>query len=124
MDKSIEARKTQRYLCYGSGELRNQHSHTFAGKILNLSVDGCLIEPGQPTDYIVGDHIDLRFEVKHLSFRVQCIVRRVSPEGALGVEILLLSDRSRKQLGELIEELASTENPDQSPYTDTPSDPI
>jgi PilZ domain len=111
MDKRIEGRKTRRYSCYGPIEFRTQHLHTFTGKIHNLSLNGCLIEPSQSTDCAVSDRLDLRFEVNRLSFRVQCIVRHVSPDGTLGVEILLLSDRSRKQLSELIEELASIANP-------------
>lgn len=50
----------------------------------------------------------MRFEVNHLSFRVHCIVRQVRPSGHLGVEILCLSDRSRAQLRDLIDELSRT----------------
>ena len=115
MDKQIEGRKTRRYSCYGPIEFRIlQDWYPFTGKILNLCLDGCLIKPSQPTDYVVGDRLDLRFEVNRLNFRVQCIVRRLSPDGTLGIEILLLSDRSRKQLNELIQELESTANPHNS----------
>jgi hypothetical protein len=50
----------------------------------------------------------MRFEVNRLSFRVHCIVRHVRASGHLGVEILCLSDRSRSQLRELIDELSRT----------------
>jgi hypothetical protein len=110
MDKQIEDRKTRRYSCYGPIEFRIQDWYTFTGRILNLCLDGCLIQPSQPTDCVVGERLDLRFEVNRLSFRVQCIVRHISPDGTLGIEILLLSDRSRRQLNELIEELESTAN--------------
>ncbi len=113
MDQQIEGRQTRRYSCYGPIEFRIHDWCTCTGKILNLCLDGCLIKPSQPTDYAVGDRLDLRFEVNRLSFRVQCIVRRLSPDGTLGIEILLLSDRSRKQLNELIQELESTANPPQ-----------
>jgi len=53
-----------------------------------------------------GDQLDLRFEVNRLAFRAQCIVRRVSPDGLLGVEILRLSDRNRAQLRDLLAGLA------------------
>jgi hypothetical protein len=108
MDKQTKGRKTPRYSCYGPIEFRTPW-HTFTGRILNLCLHGCLIEPGQPTGYTVGDYADLRFEVNRLSFRVQCIIRHLSPNGTLGVEILLLSDRSRKQLSELLEELAASQ---------------
>lgn len=69
-------------------------------------MDGCLIQPRDSTDYVVGDQLEMRFEVNRLSFRVHCIVRQVRASGHLGVEILCLSDRSRSQLRELIHELS------------------
>jgi PilZ domain len=109
MNRHIEARKTRRYPCYGTIEFRVQYWYTFTGKILNLSLEGCFIQPDQPTGHTVGERLDLRFKVRHLTFLVQCIVRRVAPDGTLGVEILLLSDRTRTQLKDLIEELESAE---------------
>jgi hypothetical protein len=109
MKRPTEARKTRRYPCYGPIEFRVQDWYTFTGKILNLSLEGCFIQPDQPTGYTVGERLNLRFEVRHLTFLVQCIVRRVAPDGTLGVEILLLSDRTRTQLKELIEELDSAD---------------
>jgi PilZ domain len=107
MSLPLDARKTRRYPCYGPIEFRVQDWYTFTGKILNLSLEGCFIQPDQPTGYTVGDRLNLRFEVHHLTFLVQCIVRRVAPDGTLGVEILLLSDRTRTQLNQLIQELDS-----------------
>lgn len=109
MNQRTEARKTRRYACYGPIEFRVQDWYTFTGKILNLSLEGCFIQPDQPTGYTIGERLNLRFEVHHLTFLVQCIVRRVATDGTLGVEILLLSDRTRTQLKELIEELDSIE---------------
>jgi PilZ domain len=109
MNQRIEGRKTRRYSCCGPIEFRVQDWYTFTGKILNLSLEGCFIQPDQPTGYSVGDRLNLRFEIHHLTFLVQCIVRRVAPDGTLGVEILLLSDRTRTQLKDLIEELDSAE---------------
>jgi hypothetical protein len=74
---------------------------------LNLCLDGCLIEPQLGTDCAPGDVIEIRFEVNQLTFLAQCIVRRVQSSGDIGVEILSLSDRSRLQLQELIDELAA-----------------
>ena len=84
-----------------------QDWYTFTGRIENLSLDGCFIRPDQPTGYTVGERLNLRFEVKQLTFLAQGIVRRVAPEGRLGIEILLLSERTRRQLRELIDELGS-----------------
>jgi PilZ domain len=111
MNQRTEGRKTPRYACYGPIEFRVQDWYTFTGKIQNLSLDGCFIQPDQPTGYAVGERLTLRFEVKQLTFLAQGIVRRVAPEGRLGIEILLLSERTRRQLRELIDELGSDESP-------------
>ena len=109
MNARIEARRTPRYSCDGSIEFGSQVWYTFAGKILNLSQGGCSIRPDRPTGYTVGESLHLRFEVNTLTFLVECIIRRVAPDGTLGVQILSLSDRTRKHLQELIEELESEE---------------
>jgi len=101
-----ERRSQPRYSCRGPIDFRIHGWYLRRGRILNLCLDGCLIEPQLATDYAVGDRLEMRFEVNRLSFRVLCIVRQIRPSGHLGVEILCLSDRSRRQLQELIEELA------------------
>lgn len=104
-----ERRKTPRYPCSGPIDFRIQNWHVRKGRILNLCLDGCLIEPHLATGYVIGDQLEMRFEVNRISFRVHCIVRQIRPSGNLGVEILCLSDRSRHQLRALIEELARTQ---------------
>jgi len=102
-----ERRKKPRYLCHGPIDFCIQGWYLQKGRILNLCLDGCLIEPQRANDYDVGDELEMRFEVNGLTFRARCIVRRVQPSGGLGVEILSLSDRSRRQLQELVDELAT-----------------
>ena len=51
----------------------------------------------------------------HLAFRAHCIVRRVQPSGVIAVELLSLSDRNRRQLRELMEELAALSPPISKP---------
>ena len=53
MNQRIEGRKTRRYPCYGPIEFRVQDWYTFTGKILNLSLEGCFIQPDQPTGYVI-----------------------------------------------------------------------
>lgn len=107
-----ERRRSPRYSCYGPIDFRIQGWYLRKGRILNLCLDGCLIQPQQrSTGYAPGDQLDLRFEINGLTFRAQCLVRRVQSSGALGVELLCLSNRSRHRLRELIEELAAISPP-------------
>lgn len=116
-----ERRKTPRYACHGPIDFRIQNWYVRKGRILNLCLDGCLIEPHLVTGCEVGDQLEMRFEVNRLSFLASCIIRQMHPSGDLGVEILRLSDRSRRQLRELIDELAAN-HPSQTPPT-TPLPP-
>lgn len=101
-----ERRRTPRYSCSGPIDFRILGWYLRKGRILNLCLEGCLIQPHLATGYGVGDRLELRFEVNRLAFRALCVVRRIQSSGALGVQILRLSDRSRRQLQELIDELS------------------
>jgi len=102
-----DRRRHARHLCHGPIDFRIQGWHLRRGRILNLCLEGCLIEPQSSTDCVPGDQIEMRFKVNQLTFLAQCIVRRVQSSGNIGIEILSLSDRSRRQLQELIDELAT-----------------
>lgn len=102
-----ERRRHPRHPCHGPIDFRIQGWYLRRGRILNLCLDGCLIEPQLGTDCVPGDEIEMRFEVNQLTFLAQCTVRRVQSSGDIGVEIRFLSDRSRRQLQELIDELAT-----------------
>lgn len=110
MARPDEARKSPRHPCYGPIDFRVDDWH-ITGKVINLCLDGCLIRPRQSPVCSIGDNLDLRFEVNGLSFRAHCIVRWVGPDHMVGVEILLLSERGRRQLRDLIDQLASLRAP-------------
>lgn len=105
-DGSNDRRRTPRYSCHGPINFRVEGWYLHRGRIRNLCLDGCLLEPMLHTGCVPGEYLDLRFEVNRLPFLAHCIVRRVHPSGALGVEILRLSERGRSQLHQLIGELA------------------
>jgi len=109
MSLPSERRKSHRYPCYGPFDFRIDGWYITTGKIVNLCLNGCLVQPNLQSEVNVDDILDLRFEVKHLTFRARCIVRRVALDGTLGLEILLLSDRTRRQLKDLIEEFDSAQ---------------
>jgi hypothetical protein len=100
-----ERRRAHRHRIHGPADFRIQNWYLRSGRILNLCLDGCLLEPRLATDCVPGDLLDLRFEIHGLAFRARSVVRRVSPDGLLGIELIQLSDRSRNQLQLLIEEL-------------------
>jgi PilZ domain len=107
MDRPEEARKSPRHSCYGPIDFRIHNWH-ITGKVVNLCLDGCLIRPRQRYACSVGDTLDLRFEVNGLTFRAHCIVRWVGEDHMVGVQIQLLSERGRRQLKELVDQLASS----------------
>ncbi|MDE1175870.1 MAG: PilZ domain-containing protein [Edaphobacter sp.] len=101
-----ERRRSPRHRAQGPVEFRIENWHLRRGRILNLCLQGCLIEPQHATDCIPGDTLDLRFEIHRLAFRARAIVRSHHPGGRLGVEITELSPRSHVRLQQLIAELA------------------
>ncbi|WP_263366892.1 PilZ domain-containing protein [Edaphobacter bradus] len=107
MTDSAEARRSRRYSCRGPIQFRI-HNWQITGKLINLCLEGCLIRPNTELSLAVGDQFDLRFEVNHLTFRAQCVVRWIAQDQRLGVEILMISERGRTQLIDLLEELAAT----------------
>jgi hypothetical protein len=92
-------------------DFRIENWHLRRGRIVNLCLEGCLIEPQHATDCVPGDTLDIRFEINRLAFRARAIVRQVSASGWLGVEITELSPRSQEQLQELIGELGRSREP-------------
>jgi PilZ domain len=107
MPSPSERRQSRRYPCYGPFDFRIDGWYITTGKIVDLCLNGCLLQPHLQSEVNINDILDLRFEVNRLTFRARCIVRHIAEDGTLGIEILLLSDRTRTQLKQLIEELDS-----------------
>jgi len=105
MNEPADARRSPRYTCHGPVQFRIRNGE-INGKIINLSLDGCLFCPTHELDLEVGDEFDLRFKVSGLSFCARAIVRRVGANNTVGVEIIQLSERVRTQLRELLDELS------------------
>ena len=102
-----ERRRTPRHPCHGPADFRVHNWYLRRGRILNLCLEGCLLQPQHATGYRPGDPLDLRFEINRRTFRAQCIVRRTNPDHTLGVELLELSSRNRTHLRELLSELGA-----------------
>jgi len=103
-----DRRRSARHRVHGPVDFRIENWHLRRGRILNLCLDGCLIEPQYTTDCVPGDTLDLRFEINRVAFRARATVRRVSDSGRLGVEIAQLSSRSLAKLQDLVAELESS----------------
>ncbi len=101
-----ERRRTRRHFVRGPVDFHVLSWYPQRGSLLNLGMNGCLIRPHLSSGCNVGDLLEIRFAVKGLSFRAQCVVRRVSAEDLLGIELTRISERNRTQLLHLLEELA------------------
>lgn len=101
-----ERRRHPRFLCSGTAEVRSLASGVTArGRIANLNLGGCLIEPEQLPVLRRQEPVEMTFVVRQLPVRVQGVVRQVRSIGSIGVQFTLLSERGRRRLGELIAEL-------------------
>ncbi|MFY9744715.1 MAG: PilZ domain-containing protein [Acidobacteriaceae bacterium] len=105
--QSENRRKHLRFRCGGEVDIRSLSSGAGArGAIANLSLSGCLVELADGRSFRRREAVEMTFCVRHLPVRVQASVRQVYPDHQVGVEFTRLSERGRRQLRDLIEELA------------------
>jgi hypothetical protein len=76
-----------------------------AAKVLDVSVDGCLVEMEAPLLVGMGEPLEISFCVNQLPFRVRAELRVVRGIRTLGFQFVKLSVRARRRLNELVEEL-------------------
>jgi hypothetical protein len=96
-----------RYEVRGPADFGTRHWYQRRGRILNLGLDGCVIEPRNSTGHSPGDSMAIRFEVNRINFAARAIVRSVYSDGLLGVELVEMSEPSRTRLLTLIDEMHS-----------------
>lgn len=102
-----ERRKEARYLCFGQVKLNRIPGIVRAGRIIDLSRGGCLIEIRLPVYVSQGSAIELTVQMKGIALRVLgnvAFVDRVRP-GLIGISFVRLSERGQMQLSELVAEL-------------------
>jgi len=75
------------------------------GKIINLSLGGCLVALHTPLDLLMDEIVELIFCVNQMPFRVRAKVRSIRSETLMGFQFLHLSNRVRLRLEDLIKEL-------------------
>jgi len=71
-----------------------------------LSLGGCLVQLVDNHSFRRMEAVEMTFCVRQLPVRVQACVRQVYPDHHVGVEFTMLSERGKRQLRDLIEELA------------------
>lgn len=102
-----DRRRHTRFHCGGEAEVRSLSSGIVArGKIANLSLGGCCIEVGISHSFRKDEAAEMTFSVRQFPLRVQGVIRQAHCGQALGVEFTMLSERGKRQLQELIQELA------------------
>ena len=100
-------RRYGRFRCGGEAEIRSLVSPLCAkGRVANLSLSGCLIHLSDNHGFQCGELIEMRFCVRQLSLRVQGSIRQAHPGPLVGIEFTFLTERGKRQLLELIKELA------------------
>jgi hypothetical protein len=119
--RDSDRRRHPRFQCGGEAEVRSLASGISArGKIANLSIGGCLIQlTGTGHPFRRGEAVEMTFCVRQLPLRVQGSVRQCAerapdsddnvghfPSWVVGVQFTLLTERGKRQLLSLIEELA------------------
>lgn len=77
------------------------------GAITNLSLGGCLMLLGETRGFHRGEALEMTFSVRQLPLRVQGFIRQIHPGYGAGVEFTLITERGKRQLAELIEELGA-----------------
>lgn len=102
-----ERRKEARYLCFGQVKLHRIPGLVRSGRIIDLSLSGCLIEMRMPIYVSQGSAIELAVQMKGIALRMLgnvAFVDRLRP-GLIGISFVRLSERGQLQLSELVTEL-------------------
>jgi hypothetical protein len=103
-----DRRRYGRFRCGGEAEIRSLASSLCAkGRVANLSLSGCLIELNSNHGFHRGEVIEMTFRVRQLPLRVQGSIRQAHSGPLVGVEFTVLTERGKRQLLELIKELAA-----------------
>ncbi|HEY1502106.1 MAG TPA: PilZ domain-containing protein [Acidobacteriaceae bacterium] len=106
-ERKENRRRHPRFQCAGEAEIRGLTSLLQRkGKIANLSLNGCLLEVSIRHSFHSGEIAEVIFCVRQLSFRMQGIIRQAHSDQVVGVQFTLVTERARRQLLELIDELA------------------
>jgi|ERR1700677_1223151 hypothetical protein len=101
-----EKRRTPRFACNGAAGIQLAPGLVYLpAKIANLSADGCLIELQKPQRLSQDTIAELTFTINDQPFRMWGRVRAIRTDTTIGFKFLHLSDRVRRRLSGLLEQL-------------------
>lgn len=101
-----EKRRFPRIACSGSAGIQIAAGESVVpARIVNLSAGGCLIAFDKPQPLTQDMAVELSFHINHLPFRVRGQATSIRSGNKVGFRFLQLSDRTRRQLGDVIDEL-------------------
>jgi len=110
-----EQRRNPRFECSGPANIQVVADEPpCPARIVNVSAGGCLIALQKPQNLAQDTMVELTFSVNDQTFRVWGKVRAVRSDTKIGFEFPLLSERVRKRIEDLIEQLIEdflTRNP-------------
>lgn len=101
-----EKRRHSRLGCTGPAAVQlAANEPLIAGTIVDLSSGGCRMVLRHPQHLPTDTLVELTFNIHHLSFRVRGQVRAIRSDGTIGFQFPALSERVRRELDDLMEEL-------------------
>jgi hypothetical protein len=102
-----DRRRNARFACTGHADvLLAADAPLLPARIVNVSKGGCLIELQKPQSLDLGTSAELTFKANRLPFRMRVRAAAIRSGTLVGFQFNPLSERVRRQLEELIEELA------------------
>jgi hypothetical protein len=102
----MDKRRFPRVPCLGGSEIYwAAGSRPCAARIIELSLEGCLLSLVEPDTISCGTTLEVAFSVNHVPFRVRGEVRSVQSDRRVGIYFDRLSERVKGHLDDLLLEL-------------------
>jgi hypothetical protein len=114
--KISERRKEPRYLCFGQVKLNRLPGAILPGRIIDLSLGGCLIAMQRPAPVSQGSVVELTIQTRGTALRMIGIITFLGRQAPrwMGISFKKMSKRGELQLMEIIAELEAIPAPDRN----------
>lgn len=111
-----ERRKEPRYLCFGQVKLNRLPGAILPGRIIDLSLGGCLIAMQRPAPVSQGSIVELTIQTRGTALRMIGVITFVGRQAPrwMGISFEKMSKRGQLQLAEVIAELEAIPAPDRN----------
>jgi len=101
-----ERRRNPRFECKGPASVKlAPEEGPWPASIVNLSVEGCLIEFKKPHRLKQDTTVELTFKINDQQFLVWGQVRAIRSDTSVGFQFPLLNERVRRRIAQMIEQL-------------------